>query len=88
MSNCPERAERVDACFGIATDSIIHLTFGIRRSQRDGKKVGTPGSSRARSNGPGLLFGRDYRCRVSHSRAMRFSADAAFWSRGARWVQP
>ncbi len=38
MSNGPERAERVDACFGIATDSIIHLMFGLRRLQRDGKK--------------------------------------------------
>jgi hypothetical protein len=28
----------VDACFGIATDSIIHLMFGVRRLQRDGKK--------------------------------------------------
>jgi hypothetical protein len=31
-------AERVDACFGIAIDSTIHLMFGVRRLQRDRKK--------------------------------------------------
>jgi hypothetical protein len=32
------------------------------------------------------LFGRDYRHRLRHFRVVGFSANAAFWSRGPRWL--
>src|SRR3981081_3035512 len=32
-------APATNVCIGIAIDSMIHLVFGVRRAQRDGKKV-------------------------------------------------
>src|SRR6266496_1602912 len=31
-------APATNVCIGIAIDSMIHLMFGVRRAQRDGKK--------------------------------------------------
>jgi predicted RND superfamily exporter protein len=31
-------APATNVCIGIAIDSMIHLVFGVRRAQRDGKK--------------------------------------------------
>ena len=31
-------APATNVCLGIAIDSMIHLVFGVRRAQRDGKK--------------------------------------------------
>ena len=31
-------APATNICIGIAIDSMIHLVFGVRRAQRDGKK--------------------------------------------------
>jgi len=44
-------APATNVCIGIAIDSMIHLVFGVRRAQREGKKGGTPGHSRAKNNG-------------------------------------
>jgi len=33
-------APATNVCIGIAIDSMIHLVFGVRRAQRDGRKAG------------------------------------------------
>jgi len=79
-------APATNVCIGIAIDSMIHLMFGVRRAQRGGKKGWNAWVFAREEQWRGILFGRDYGRRLRHFRAIRFSANAAFWSRGPRWL--
>src|SRR5437667_528740 len=49
-------APATNVCIGIAIDSMIHLVFGVRRAERDGKKAGLRGWLDAKNNGAELFI--------------------------------
>jgi len=51
-------APATNVCIGIAIDSMIHLVFGVRRAQRDGKK-GSPQRVRPVADWPAWVAARE-----------------------------
>ena len=51
-------APATNICIGIAIDSMIHLVFGVRRAQRDGKK-GSPQRVRPVADWPAWIAARE-----------------------------
>src|SRR5512132_2462502 len=69
-------APATNVCIGIAIDSMIHLVFGVRRAQRDGKGLGRLGRRTRGAMARDRLF-RPNLCRwVCDLCALGFSAHA------------
>jgi predicted RND superfamily exporter protein len=45
-----------NVCIGIAIDSMIHLVFGVRRAQRDGKKAWSAWMAARREQWRGIVY--------------------------------
>ena len=80
-------APATNVCIGIAIDSMIHLMFGVRRAQRGGKKGWNAWVFAREEQWRGIVYS-DVIIAAGFAIFVlfRFSANAAFWSRGPRWL--